>query len=431
MQAYQSAPCPYCGATWNQPGAQACANCNNPLPPPQATYAPPGYAPGAPQGQPASGPGQAPGSPYAAPNYPAQNYPQAPPSYPGYPGQPEQAGPGQPYGVYGPPGYGQTPGYPQPPAGYGQPPGYPGYAPGTYSPTAGTTLRLFGQTFTVPVVLPPAVVQYQQQIAYAIVGILAVFVLLFVITPTLASAQVASAEQSVRAIVPHQARVDAGFASFFAPDPTSTDLNLIKAQGTKQVQSITDALAVVQADESALNGADLRLSILQWVAPPSGGVISNERQRLKTALGGLKQADVALTAGSNQGKVLLPMYDAMIDFTRMYAAINKHDLVAAGAPYPDAQQKLEQAISLDQAPGVPASLAKQLTAFNDLLTNTESLVQAIQNKDAAGIKKYSDAVQAGLKAIAPLADAVPADYRVKTYGPMQKAYDAAIKSVES
>ena len=47
MQAYQSPPCPYCGVTWNQPGAQACANCRNPLPPPQPSYAPPGY----PQGQ--------------------------------------------------------------------------------------------------------------------------------------------------------------------------------------------------------------------------------------------------------------------------------------------------------------------------------------------------------------------------------------------
>lgn len=32
MQAYQSAPCLYCGATWNPPGAQTCAKCHNPLP---------------------------------------------------------------------------------------------------------------------------------------------------------------------------------------------------------------------------------------------------------------------------------------------------------------------------------------------------------------------------------------------------------------
>src|SRR5712671_4813935 len=99
MQAYQSAPCPYCGITWNQPGAQTCANCRNQLPPPQASYAPPGYAPG------------------------------------------QQ---GQPYG---------QPGYPQQP-GYGQ--GYPGYAPGQAPAAApGTTLHVFGQTLTLPVALPP------------------------------------------------------------------------------------------------------------------------------------------------------------------------------------------------------------------------------------------------------------------------------------
>src|ERR1700682_176188 len=38
MQAYQSAPCIYCGATWNPPGAQTCVKCHNPLPTAQAGY---------------------------------------------------------------------------------------------------------------------------------------------------------------------------------------------------------------------------------------------------------------------------------------------------------------------------------------------------------------------------------------------------------
>lgn len=38
MQAYQSTPCLYCGATWNPPGAQTCAKCHNPLPAAQPSY---------------------------------------------------------------------------------------------------------------------------------------------------------------------------------------------------------------------------------------------------------------------------------------------------------------------------------------------------------------------------------------------------------
>jgi hypothetical protein len=38
MQAYQSSPCLYCGATWNPPGAQTCVKCHNPL-----AAAPAGY----------------------------------------------------------------------------------------------------------------------------------------------------------------------------------------------------------------------------------------------------------------------------------------------------------------------------------------------------------------------------------------------------
>ncbi len=424
MQAYQSAPCPYCGATWNPPGAQACANCRNALPPPSPGYAPPGYPP---QGQEQQPPAPA---PYGAPNYPPQGYPQMP-QYPGapngYPGQPGQ--PGSPYPTYAPPGYAQGPGYPQQPGAYGQAPGYPTYA--ADAPASGSTaLRLFGQTFTVPMTLPPIVVRYQQELAYAILGVVGLMVLLLGVTPALASSQIAGADQAVATAVIHQSKIDAGFASFFAPDSSATDLAGLKAQAVKDLQSIDNALAIVQADEAALRGADQRLVVLQFVAPPSGAAIAAERQRLKTALDGLKQADEALTAGSNQGKVMMPALDAMIDFTKMYAAIGKHDLAGAGAPYPDAQQKLQLALSLDHAPGVPDALAKQISAFNDLVNNTESLVQAIANKDAAATKKNSDAVQAGLKTLTALEAALPADYEVKTYAHLQKGYDAAMKSLK-
>src|SRR6184192_3245926 len=45
MQAYQSVPCLYCGATWNPPGAQTCAKCHNPLAAGQPVYAAPFAAP--------------------------------------------------------------------------------------------------------------------------------------------------------------------------------------------------------------------------------------------------------------------------------------------------------------------------------------------------------------------------------------------------
>jgi hypothetical protein len=431
MQAYQSAPCPYCGATWNQPGAQACANCRNPLPPPQAAYSPPGYAPG-PQGQQPPATGQ-PSYPYGGPGYPPPGYPQ-PPQYPGapagYPGQPGQAQPGQyqPYGV--PQGYPQA-GYPQP--GYGSAPGYPTYAPpgGAVPAASGTTIRLLGQTLTLPLTLPPQLLQNWKPIAYAGSAVLAALVLFFGIAPAIAAGQLSGAETALSATISHQSKVNAGFTSFFAPDSTSGDYAAVKIQAEKEIQVENAALTLVQADAAALKDADLRLSLLQWVALPARGAIAEERLRLATGLNGLKQADQGLTAAANQGKVLLPVYDALISFTKMQAALNKKDLAGAGAHYPDAQQKVDMALSLANAPGIPPGFSRALTAFNDLLNNAESLVQAIQNKDAAGTKKYSDAVQAGLKNVSALSQSLPADYEVKTYGPMQKAYDAAIKSLKS
>jgi hypothetical protein len=432
MQAYQSAPCPYCGATWNQPGAQACANCRNPLPAPAASYTPPGYAPS--QQPPA--PGQPsypfPGQGYPPQGYPPQGYPQPPP-YPGapasYPGQPAPGPPGpyQPYPLQGYP----PAGYPQP--GYGPNPGYAGYAPPAQSTPAasGSTIRLLGQTVTVPLNLPPQLLQNWKPIAYAAGALLAALLLLFVIAPGVAAGQLSSARTALSTAVSHQQKVDAGFTSFFAPDPTSGDYAVVKAQAEKEIQAENVGLALVQADEAAIKDADFRLSLLQWVALPSRGAIADERHRLGIALSGLAQADQGLTAAVNQGKVLLPVYDALIHFTKMQAALNKRDLATAGAHYPDAQQKVDLALSLAGAPGIPPGFTNALRAFNDLLNSAESLVQAIQNKDAAATKKYSDAVQAGLKNVSALSQSLPADYEVKTFGPMQKAYDAGIKSIKS
>ena len=293
MQAYQSAPCPYCGVTWNPPGAQTCGNCRNPLPPPQAAYTPPGYAPGPPQGPPPSGPGQAPGYPYGAQNYPQPGYPQSPQQYPGapagYPGQPPQ------YPSYAPPGY--PSGYPPQPGAEAQ--GYPSYAPAAAPAAPSTTLRLFGQSITVPVALPPALVQYQKQVVYGVVGVIALLIVLFGITPGLATSQITGGSQALITAASHQARVDAVFVQLIGEQSGSSDPNAMKAQFDKLATSFNDGLALVQSDEAALKSSDQRLSILQWVTPSKGAEIASERHRLAAALAGLQQADNAMTAGVN------------------------------------------------------------------------------------------------------------------------------------
>src|SRR2546428_5523410 len=209
MQAYQSAPCPSCGATWNQPGAQTCANCRNPLPPAQPSYAPPGYAP----------PG------YAPPGY-------APPGY-------------------APPGYSQGPAYPQPPAGYGQPAEYPTFVPGAAAAASqgSTTLNLLGQRITIPMVLPNALVARQKQIVYAIAGLVALLLLLFSVAPALAAGQMAGAERVVAGTLAEQAKVEAGFTSLFATNST-TDINATRAQAPKNAQSLNSPLPTRQAAET-------------------------------------------------------------------------------------------------------------------------------------------------------------------------------------
>ena len=417
MQAYQSPPCPYCGITWNQPGAQACANCRNPLPPPQPSYAPPGYSQGPPQGQ-------QPGQGYGAPNYPQQ--PQYPGAPPGYQGQP-----GQGYPTYGPPGYQQQQGPYGPDPGYGYPPqGQPAAAPGT-------TLRLFGQTFTLPLALPtlpPALLQFRRYIGRVValaVGLLLVLILVSTVMPAVASGQISSGSQALKTAASHQNKIDAVFAQALTLRSNTSDPTAAKAQFEKLAKSFNDGLSLVKSDEAAVTSIDQRLSFLQWVAPSKGAAITAARYRLNVGMAGLKPADQALTAAVNEVKVIQPYNDALIDYQKMGVALSKHDLVGAGAPYPDAQQKIELAVSNSHAAGLPPQIAKQVSSFSDVLLNTESLIQAIQAKDTAGIKKSTDAMNAALKAMSTPEETVPADYETKTFGPMQKAYDAAMKAIKA
>jgi len=370
-----------------------------------------------------------PGQGYGAPNYPPQNYPQQPPD----PGAPPGYAPGQAYPPYGPPGYQQQPGA------YGPDPAYVAYGPGGQPTGApGTTFRLFGQTFTLPVTLPvglPALrlpsLQFPRRIPRGAFGLVVVLVLFVGVLPAVASGQISSANQSLKTAVSHEDRINAAFAPAFTLRNSPSDPVAAKAQFEKLAKSFNDGLSLIQADEAALTSVDLRLTFLQWLAPSKGAGITAARNRLKGAIAGLKQADQALTIAANEVKVIQPYNDALIDYGKIAAALAKHDLVGAGAPYPDAQQKIELAVSNSHAAGLPPQIAKQVSSFSEVLLNTESLIQAIQAKDNAGIKKSTDAMNAALKAMSTPDETVPADYEAKTFGPMQKAYVAAMKAIKS
>jgi hypothetical protein len=334
-----------------------------------------------------------------------------------------------------PPGYQSQPGY-GPDPGYGAyaPPGQPGAAPGK-------TITLFGQTFTLPVALPalPALppgllrgpVRLARGAAGLVVGLLVLLVLFAGVMPAVASSQTSTANQSLKTAASHQGKIDAIFTQALTLRASPSDPNAAKTQFDKLAKSFNDGLSLVQSDEAALTSIDQRLTFLQWVAPSKGAGITAARHRLTGAMAGLKQADQALTAAVNEVKVIQPYNDALIDYGKIGAALAKHDLVGAGAPYPDAQQKIELAISYSHAAGLPPQIAKQVSSFGDVLLNTENLIQAIQAKDTAGIKKSTDAINAALKAMSTPDETVPADYETKTFAPMQKAYDAAMKAIKS
>jgi hypothetical protein len=437
MQAYQSAPCPTCGITWNPPGAQACANCRTPLTA-GPSYAPPGYAPGQapayPQGQEPSGyPGQPPaGYPGQPPaGYPGQAQPYDPSAYPpSWQGQPYQSPPGYP--PYAQP---QAPGYPgaDPYAAQGQYPGsYPYAVPGAVQASPGmTTVTLFGRSLTLP--LSAAQLLHRAQASGRRPAIwagaaLAVLLLFFTVLPAVASGQISGAGEAIAAAASQQKGVDAAMALFLHPTASAPDPNSEKAASSKELAQYQAALATVQTDESAVRAYDQRLGWLGIAAFTKGSAISAERHRTSTALTALLAADQVLTAAADQARLALPLDDAFADYARMGAAMARHDLAAAGAPYPDARQKLDQAASLALAPGIPPTAVKEVKTFSDLVDDYERMIQATQSHDAAGIQKYAALVQTGTKALNSYGPGAFQDWNAKSFGALIKAYDATLKS---
>ena len=425
MQAYQSAPCPYCGITWNPPGAQACANCRNALPAPPPSYAPPGYAPG-----------QAPPAPY--PGAPAEGYPGQGQAYPpqSYP----QPGQGQPPGPYAYPYPGQ-PAYPGADQYAGQAP-YPGAPPYPYgypaaaAPAAApNAVTLFGRTVALPFAPAAllAVVGRMQgagrKVAVIAVAALVVLLLAFAVLPTLAANQIAGARRAVVAAVAHQRSVDAAMALFLKPASAPAGNTAAEmAALDKELTQVQAALTAIQADEASLQGFDQRLGWLSIVALPSRAAIADERTHTGAALGAVRPADQVLTAAVDQVRLSQPLTEALADYAKMGAALARHDLAGAGAPYPDARQKLEQAAQLAAAPGIPPTAVQEVKTFTDLVDNYEQMIEAVQNKDAAGVQKYSALVQSGTKAMNAYGAGAFQDWNTRTFAPLVKAYDAGLKS---
>jgi hypothetical protein len=484
MQAYQSSPCPYCGATWNPPGAQTCANCRNQLPPPQAAYPPPGYAPQ--PGQP-----QAPDQPqYSDPNQgyapppgypqPAQpDYSQAPP--PDYAQQPPDYGQQPPpdYGQPPPPNYGQQPpgyGAPQPGYGYpapgqpgGPPPGYPGYPsqPGAYpsyeppgagyggpapAPSPGQTITLFGQTFTLPFELPfalptlPALpasglslpkVRLRLNLAplkplvFILGAIAVVWVFLNAVVPVLATANLKAADQAVSAVIAHQASIDAAVSQAFTSSNKDPMTNVVAAQTLMdgRLSSTQAALDQVKADEGAVNSVDQHLALLSPVSGSKSASIAAARQRLHTAAVALQKVDQVLTGFADQDRQIEQVFASIVVWRAMLDDLAKHDPATALSVYPDGQQKLQAAQASSSGSDIPPASIAYTKNFQVVLDNAQKLAEATQAKDNAGISKANAAMLAAVRAQQYDTNGALA-WNLKMFQPLLDAYHAGIRALK-
>lgn len=466
MQAYQTPPCPYCGATWNPPGAQTCANCRNQLPPPQAAYAPPGYTPEQPPGQPVAPEQPQYGDPNQGYSVPP-GYPQ--PSAPDY-GQPPQAGYGQQpeYGQQAPPGYAPPPGYGYPPPeqapaypGYpGYPAasgGYPGFPPPAYSqpgsgappPQAGQTFTILGQTFDLPFSLPalplsglsglslPRVrinlnLARFKPVLYGLAAIAVVWVFLNAVVPALATANLQAANQAVSAAVGHQAKTDAALAQAFTITGKDPMTDVVAAQTVMEArvagnQAILDQ---VKADENTISTVDQHLA---WLSPLSGSraaSIAAVRQRTHAAMVALQQADQVLTGAVDQERQLDQLFASIAVWKTMQQDLAKHDPASAASVYPDAQQKLQTALTSSAGSDIPPASVAYTKNFQPVLDNTENLAEALQAKDSAGIAKYTAAMQAALRALSFDVPGALA-WNLKMFQPLIDGYHAGMRSLKA
>jgi hypothetical protein len=245
-----------------------------------------------------------------------------------------------------------------------------------------------------------------------------------------ASGPVARADSALHTAVSHNNQT----ADSFKGDPfngidlksDTPDIPAAKTAVANEKQKLSKWQALITSDRSALQQVrpDLKGSFLTL---PEQGTLDRHRQRVEAALSALTSAQKAVDLYSKELAFMDPFLDAVAGFVAIGKAGTAQDIAGIKAQLPGTGASIQKAIDLSQPPAIPAELSPTLKAIQQVLTDIQALVTAVEANDAAAIQKYATAVEAEGSKLSSY-DSTSLQAAIKAlYQPLSDAYDREMK----
>lgn len=247
-----------------------------------------------------------------------------------------------------------------------------------------------------------------------------------------ASGPVARADDALHTTVGHNNET----ADTFKGDPfkgidlksDNPDIAGAKAVVAAEKQKVSKWQAVIAGDRAVLQRVrpELKSSLLTL---PEQATIDRHRQRVDAGLAAMDSAQKAIDLYNKQLAFIDPFLDAVNGFVAIGKAGTAQDVAGIKAQLPGTGASIQKAIDLAQPPAIPTELAPTLKAIQQMLTDIQALVTAVEANDAAGIQKYATAVEAEGNNLSAY-DSTKLEAAIKAlYQPLSDAYDQDMKIV--
>jgi hypothetical protein len=292
-----------------------------------------------------------------------------------------------------------------------------------------------GEPTPVPTPAPgPDVARRGSARRWLIIGAIAVVFLLiigYVIGGAAAAGgPVGRADTALHTVVSHNNEM----ANSFKGDPfqgidfksDNPDIPAAKTAVANEKQKLSKWQALISSDRTALQQVrpDLNSSFLTL---PEQGTLDRDRQRVEAALSAMTSAQKAVDLYSKELAFMDPFLDAVAGFVAIGKAGTAQDIAGIKAQLPGTGASIQKAIDLSQPPAIPAELSPTLKAIQQVLSDIQALVTAVEANDAAAIQKYATAVEAEGSNLSTY-DSTSLEAAIKAlYQPLSDAYDRDMK----
>jgi hypothetical protein len=245
-----------------------------------------------------------------------------------------------------------------------------------------------------------------------------------------AGGPIARADSALRTAVSHNNEI----ADSFSNDPfkgidlksDNPDIPAAKTAVATEKQKLSNWQTLVLSDRTALQQVRPELK-RSFLTVPEQGTLDRHRQRVEAALSALSSAQKGIDLYTKELAFIDPFLDAMAGFEAIGKAGTANDLAGIKAQLPGTGASIQKAIELAQPPAIPAELGPTLKAIQQMLSDMQALVAAVEANDAAGIQKYGTAIEAEANNLSKY-DATAIETALKAlYKPLSDAYDRDMK----